>query len=235
MSPSRLRPPPSPDGFPGNALTATVATDANGIATAPVFTANTNFGTYNVLASTPALASPAAFTLTNLQVATSIVATSGTPQSVYATATFGSPLAVVVKDILNNPMAGITVTFTPPASGASGAFVSSNTAVTDATGTATSQMFKANSTAGLYQVQAAVAELAPVLFNLTNIALPGSGPAMTVDSVKVGKDLMVPVDHHLAAAGHSGISRITVTPVDYTKVRVVGNTGRYLLWACNSP
>ena len=53
-------------------------------------------------------------------------ATAGTP--------FASRLVATVKDAGGNPVSGVTVTFTPPASGASGAFTGGNTAVTTAAG-----------------------------------------------------------------------------------------------------
>ena len=57
----------APSGtFPGGASSVTVATDANGIATAPTFTADSTSGTYSVSASAPAAPAPASFSLTNL-------------------------------------------------------------------------------------------------------------------------------------------------------------------------
>ena len=51
--------------FPGGALTATVNTDSNGLATAPAFTANSTAGSYQVTAAFLGAAAPAAFALTN--------------------------------------------------------------------------------------------------------------------------------------------------------------------------
>ncbi len=52
--------------FANGGTTVTVATDANGIATSPVFTANSVSGAYSVTANvTPALSTPATFALTN--------------------------------------------------------------------------------------------------------------------------------------------------------------------------
>ena len=57
-----------------------------------------------------------------------------------------------------NPVSGVTVTFTPPASGASGTFAGGvNTAVTNGSGLATSAVFTANTTAGAYNVAASAA------------------------------------------------------------------------------
>src|SRR5207245_5574042 len=74
--------------FAGGVNTAT--TNALGVATAPVFTANgTVGGPYTVTASVSGVATPANFALTNLAgVAANIVATAGTPQSAAANTAF---------------------------------------------------------------------------------------------------------------------------------------------------
>jgi hypothetical protein len=70
-------------------------------------------------------------------------------------------------------MAGEKVTFTAPASGASGKFANgttSDTEITNSLGTATSSAFTANTTGGTYSVTAAVSGAStPASFSLTNI------------------------------------------------------------------
>jgi hypothetical protein len=107
------------------------------------------------------------------QTPASITATSGTPQSATLNTAFGSPLVATVRDSGNSPVSGVTVTFTAPGSGASGAFAGGvNTAVTNAQGQATSAAFTANGTAGAYNVTATVAGIAsPAAFALTNNAV----------------------------------------------------------------
>ena len=51
--------------FPGAATTATVTTDASGVATAPTLTANATAGVFTVNATTVGVTAPVAFTLTN--------------------------------------------------------------------------------------------------------------------------------------------------------------------------
>src|SRR5262249_45316251 len=51
--------------FPGASLTATVTTDATGVATAPTFTANATSGSYVVAATVVGVATPANFNLSN--------------------------------------------------------------------------------------------------------------------------------------------------------------------------
>ena len=71
--------------------------------------------------------------------AASIVATAGTPQSATVNTAFATALQAMVKDANGNPLSGVTVTFTAPASGASATFGGSAnaTAVTNASGVAT--------------------------------------------------------------------------------------------------
>lgn len=161
--------------FPGVLATASAVTDSSGLASAPTFTANATVGSYSVNATVVGLASPATFSLTNLGSApASITASSGTPQSVVISTAFAA-LKAAVKDTGGNAVSGATVTFTAPATGASGTFAggaASAAVVTDASGIATAPTFTANTTAGSYTVNAKVAGVAtPAAFTLTN--LPG--------------------------------------------------------------
>lgn len=158
----------------GASVTSTaVLTNASGVAASTTFTANGIAGQVTVTATVAGVASPANFTLTNLSgSATAITAISGTPQSAIAGNQF-APMSVLVVDGGQNPVANATVTFTAPASGASGTFtvsgVSTNTATvtTGSNGTATAPAFTANTTAGTYTV-AASAGTSPANFTLTN-------------------------------------------------------------------
>ena len=105
----------------------------------------------------------------------SVAATSGTPQSALVNATFATQLQVVVTDSAGDLLPNVNVTFTAPASGASGLFggATSVTVSTDSNGLA-SAAITANATAGgPYTVTATVAGVATAAnFLLTN--LPGS-------------------------------------------------------------
>ena len=59
--------------------------------------------------------------------ATSMGLVSGSDQRVAPHVAFAVPLKVYVVDSVGSPVAGITVTFTAPASGASGTFVGTGT------------------------------------------------------------------------------------------------------------
>jgi streptogramin lyase len=156
---------------------ASVATNSFGVAMAPQFTANTiaSASSYIVTATVDGVSTPANFTLTNVPGAAAIItATAGTPQNAAETTTFATAFQVTVTDKYGNPINGATVTFSAPATGASGSFagISPTTATTDSTGVATAPAFTANTLLGSYVVTATVAGvLLPATFSLLN--LPG--------------------------------------------------------------
>ncbi len=98
-------------------------------------------------------------------------ATAGTPQSAVINGAFATQLQATVKES-GNDQSGVTVTFTAPASGASGTFpgnVTTANVITDASGVATAPVFNANGNAGSYNVVASDGGgLASVNFALTN-------------------------------------------------------------------
>jgi hypothetical protein len=160
--------------FAGGVNTAT--TDGSGVATSAVFTANGTAGAYLVAASVSGASSPASFSLTNIAgAAATITATSGTAQSAIVNTAFAAPLVATVIDSNSNPVSGAQVTFTAPATGASGTFANgtaTETDTTNASGAATSSTFTANATAGgPYPVAASVSGVATAAnFSLTNTA-----------------------------------------------------------------
>src|SRR5208337_4407953 len=155
-------------------------TNANGVATSSVFTADATLGgPYTVTASAPRALVPASFSLTNTATgpfADTITATAGTPQSV-PTGTLFAVLQATVTSPGGAPASGVAVTFTAPATGTSGTFASNSTAteidMTNANGVATSTVFTANATAGGPYMVTASTPLAPVPtgFSLTNTAV----------------------------------------------------------------
>ncbi len=98
--------------------------------------------------------------------ATTLVATSGTPQSQTINAGFSNPVVATITDAGGNPVSGVTVNFAAPGAGAS-ATLSAPSAVTDANGQA-SVTATANGTAGSYSVTASATGLTDVTFALTN-------------------------------------------------------------------
>jgi hypothetical protein len=102
----------------------------------------------------------------------SITATAGTPQSATINTPFTTALAATVMNGAGSPVPGVSVTFTAPASGASGTFANGTatyTTTTNTSGVATATTFTANGTVGSYTVTAAASGVTTVAsFSLTN-------------------------------------------------------------------
>lgn len=189
-----------PNGtFAGAVATDTETTDANGVATtSKAFTAGTKAGTYSVSASATGATTPASFSLSNSAgAATAISATGGGTQSAAVSTAFATALQATVVDSDGNPVSGVAITFTAPATGAGGTFATSGkTTETDTTGTngvATASALKANgTTGGPYTVTANFTgdTGTAAKFSLTNTAAPvpviavssGSGQSATVST-----------------------------------------------------
>jgi hypothetical protein len=154
--------------------TTTVTTNASGVATSALFTANGISGTDLVMATVPGASTAAAFNLTNAAGApVAITATGGATQTGAINTAFASPLVAMVVDSVSNPVSGVAVTFTAPGSTtASGTFANGTATETDTTdvkGLATSTTFTANGTQGTYTVIATTPGVStPANFSLTN-------------------------------------------------------------------
>lgn len=165
------------------AATDTEMTNASGVATSTVFTANNTAGAYNITATVTGATTPASFSMTNTSsTPNSMTAASGSGQSATISTAFAAPLVANVVDAFSNPVSGVSVTFTAPASGSSGTFASNSTNTetdtTDASGNATSSVFTANATVGgPYNVVATSGTLTAVNFALTNNAGSSGGLA----------------------------------------------------------
>lgn len=170
--------------FSGGGGSETVTTDASGVATSSSFVANSTIGDYAVTATSGSLSS-VTFALTNeLGAAATLVATSGGGQSAAVSTAFSNVFVAMVTDAGGNAVAGESVTFTAPASGASGLFSgggANETVTTDTSGVATSSSFTANSTVGDYAVTATSGALSSVTFSLTNA--DNTPPSVTISDV----------------------------------------------------
>lgn len=85
---------------------------------------------------------------------------------------FPNPLAVAVLDAAGSPVGGVNVAFAAPSTGVSGTFSGggTSTSVTSGQDGVVSVAFTANDQLGSYVVDAEVSGLAPVHFNLRNLA-----------------------------------------------------------------
>jgi hypothetical protein len=171
-----MAPPSGPSGtFAGGVNTAT--TNADGVATSPIFTTNATLGgPYLVSATVVQARISAVFNLTNTAGPPArVIPQSGSGQSAAINTPFVAPLVVQVVDSSGDPLSGELVTFKPPLSGATVNFAGAvNTATTNSSGIAMSASFTANGTAGgPYNVAATVTGTATAAnFSLTN-AMPG--------------------------------------------------------------
>ena len=141
---------------------ASVSATANGVAGGP----------YNVNATIVGGAAPAVFALTNTAGTPAMVSiVSGSPQSTLINTDFAAPLVVAVTDVDGNPLAGVTVTYNAPTTGASANVDAS--AITDSTGQASITATANGAAGGPYAVTASVDGVTtPATFELTNLDTP---------------------------------------------------------------
>jgi hypothetical protein len=205
--------------FAGGQTTATATTNAQGVATAPVFTANSVAGSYTVTATVAGVTTPANFLLTNLAgAAASVTATAGSSQSAVINTAFATRLQATVKDAGNNPVPDATVIFTAPSSGASGTFAGGQTtatAITNSQGVATAPAFSANSIAGTYTVTASVSGVGTAanfsLINLTSAAASIVATAGSSQSAVINTAFATQLQAAVKDAGNNAVSNAAVT------------------------
>jgi hypothetical protein len=212
--------------FADGSTQATELTNASGVASSPLLTANAVAGAFSATATVTGLATPATFSLDNL---------AGTPPTIRlvgparraapAGARFRIPLSVKVVDATGRPAQGLSVTFTL-GSGGSGAsngsgvgsatagatFIAGSaqaTVTTNASGIATSPRFQAGTAAGRFGATATVAGSAHVV-TFTLRTLPGKPATITAGAAAVeSSTLGRPFPVRLA---------VTVTDVDANPV-----------------
>lgn len=117
-----------------------------------------------------------------------VTAVAGTPQTANTGASFGAALQAKVTDSSSNPIAGVTVVFSAPSTGASALFngSASVSVTTGSNGIAVSPTPVANSSAGTYNVVASVTGLSPASFSLTNAAIVPSGDVTLFSGTPAG-------------------------------------------------
>jgi hypothetical protein len=207
--------------FAGGALSATALSDANGVASAPTFTANGTTGSYSVGISLGSGTTTTAIGLTNtLGTPAAIVPSGGTPQGAKISTVFGSPMRATVTDSSGQPLGGISVTFTAPGSGASGTWSGAGTSaavVTNAQGVAVAPNFIANGTMGEYVVTAQISGntlVAPAQYNLVNLAPDAVNVIVsngTPQSARVGTTFGVPLQVTVRDNADALLSGVQVT------------------------
>ena len=165
----------------------------------------------------PASSTTYSFTVSTAATPGSIMASGGTPQTATVNTAFANLLVATVQDSNGNPLSGVTVTFTAPGSGASGAFAGGvNSSVTNVSGVAISAVFTANGTAGSYTVSASVAGVSKAArFSLTNqsasVAAAITATSGTPQSATISTAFAGPFVATVTNAGGIPVSGVTVT------------------------
>jgi hypothetical protein len=163
--------------FLGGGAQTTAETDASGLATSPAVVANDKPGPFTATASASGIATVVSFSLDNHAASYAIKATSSAAQTATINKRYATPLQAQVLDQAGQPIEGATVTFslgTGP-SGATASFVggagAQATALTDASGKASSPAFTANGISGRFSATATVpGGISPVSYALRNLA-----------------------------------------------------------------
>ena len=174
--------------FSNGTATITVTTNSSGVASAPI-TANTTIGGPFFVTATAAGYPKATFLLTNEPAMSPNPGTS--PQTAVVGAAFAIAPGVTIVNSSGKPLAGVSVTFTAPPTGASGTFSNAAAAITVATNSAgvAAAPFTANGIAGSYSITAAAPGYSGVQFNMKNLAGAAAGMSANVgttpQSVKV--------------------------------------------------
>lgn len=149
--------------------------------------------------------------------AEAIAATSGATQSTAVNTPFAAPLVATVT-MGGTPVSGAFVTFTAPATGASGTFnggTSTETDITNASGVATSSTYTANATIGTDTVAASVAGvIASTNFSLMNTSGPAASITPTSGSLQdatINTAFGAPLVATVVDANHYPVSGALVT------------------------
>jgi subtilisin family serine protease len=175
-------------GTPGTAVTSTPLTFRVTDSGSPAQTAETTL----------------ALTVTAPAAGRTITASSGSGQSATLNSAFSLPLQALVRDGSSNPVVGVTVTFSAPTSGASGSFAGFGTiatAITNASGIATTPTFTANGVSGSFNITATVSGASsPAAFSLTNVAAAAIN-LPTALNVAVGAQSALPITLSSPATG----------------------------------
>jgi protocatechuate 3,4-dioxygenase beta subunit len=172
---------------------AYVGTDAQGVATAPPFTANFTVGNYSVDAHSDYGTVNIDLSNTANGLPSSITATGTSSQEATVNGSYAQPLQARVTDANGNPVQGATVTFAvlPGPTGASASFLGGEpSAITDSNGLATSPPLVANGVPGRFTATASTAGVSTVAtYTLDNHATTTalqltsiSDPKATVDT-----------------------------------------------------
>jgi hypothetical protein len=162
-------------------------------------------------------------------------ASAAATQSATVGTAFTTALSVTVTNSSGAPLNNISVTFTAPASGASGTFASNSTATetdtTNSSGVATASAFTANTTAGAYTVTAA-AGTASGSFSLTNTA---GAPATVTATGGNNQSIAINTTYAPLSATVVDADNNPVSGVSVTFAAVAGSSGASAAFSSAGP
>ncbi len=159
----------------GTVVGGTATSNASGIATVTSWTLGSTVGTNTLTASVTGVAS-VTFTATGTVGApTQLTKSSTDPQTATVHTAVAAPPAVLVRDAGNNPVPGVSVTFTVTTGGGS---ITGGTATTNALGIATVGSWTLGNTAGSNTLTASSTGLPSAVFTATGT--PGPAATLTV-------------------------------------------------------
>ncbi len=163
-------------GGPALSGTTTVGTDAGGqvVFTGLVITGTVGDRTLSFSAAGLAGATSGTITVTPSAPA-SLAVSAGDGQTATAGSAVAVAPAVLVRDVSNNPVPGVSVTFAVATGGGS---VTGATATTDASGIATVGSWTLGTTAGANTLTASASGLTPATFTATGVAGPAASIAI---------------------------------------------------------
>jgi protocatechuate 3,4-dioxygenase beta subunit len=205
--------------FLGGGAQATDTTKSDGQATSPPFVANGTPGRFTATASISGVAAVATYTLINHAAGNTLTALNPA-QTVTVKTRYRQPLKARVRDASGQPIEGASVTFTlTTAPGGAGATFpdgsSQASALSDATGQATSPRVVANKTAGHFTATAAVTGTAKsVSYSLLNLA--GRPATITAggasgEATPVGTRFPIPLAVTVKDADDNPVAGVVVT------------------------
>ena len=205
----------------GSATGLSATTDASGIATIGSWTLGTTAGSNTLTATSGTLTgSPVTFTATGTAgAATQIAVNAGDGQSATAGTAVATTPSVIVKDVGNNPVSGVSVTFSVATGGGSATGLS---ATTDASGIATIGSWTLGTTAGSNTLTATSGTLtgSPVTFTVT-----GTAGAATQIAVNAGNGQTATVGTAVATTPSVIVKDANNNPVSGVSVTFAVATG----------
>jgi len=165
----------------GSATGVSATTNASGIATVGSWTLGPAVGA-NTLTATSAglIGSPLTFTATAIAgAATQVAINAGNSQTATAGTAVATAPSVLVRDINNNPVSGVSVTFAVASGGGS---VSAATPVTNSSGIATIGSWTLGATVGANTLTATSAGLAGSPLTFTATAIAGAATQIAINA-----------------------------------------------------